>query len=287
MKANNSSGRMLTAISRKRYLAGYIPLVLWLIFTIVVIGWIVMASLSTTAEIFSNRLLESGAHFDNYIRVLQKNKLGLYFFNSLFCSGIASVGIIFISAPAAYILGRFAFHGKNLTAGSIVTCMSIPSVMLVMPLFKTATTLGLTGSRWVLILLYITLSVPFSVFFLTGFFVGLPTALEEAAAIDGCTDRQTFWKIMFPLAQPGIVTLTIFNFVGLWNEYFLALIFASNKDLRTIATGLQSIVQSMKYSGDWAGLFAGVVVAFLPTAVLYTFLSNKIIAGVTGGAVKE
>lgn len=287
MRLHKRSVKTIASFWRKHHMVSYIPLILWLMFTIMVVGWIVFASLSTTPEIFSNRLLESGLHFDNYIRVLEKNKLGLYFFNSLFCSGIASVGIVFISAPAAYILGRFVFRGKRLAVNSIITCMSIPSVMLVLPLFKTATTLGLTGSRWVLIILYISLSVPFSVFFLTGFFVGLPTALEEAAAIDGCTDNQTFWKIMFPLAQPGVVTLTIFNFVGLWNEYFLALIFANNKDLRTIATGLQSIVQSMKYSGDWAGLFAGVVVAFLPTAILYIFLSNKIIAGVTGGAVKE
>ena len=131
-----------------------------------------------------------------------------------------------------------------------------------------ATSAHLTGTRWVLILLYICLNVPFGVFFLTGFFTSLPNALEEAASIDGCTDNQAFWKVMFPLAQPGIVTLTIFNFMGIWNEYFIALIFGSNSELCTIATGLQSIVQSMKYSGDWAGLFAGVVVAFLPTFIL-------------------
>lgn len=91
---------------------------------------------------------------------------------------------------------------------------------------------------------------------------------------------------MFPLAQPGIVTLTIFNFITIWNEYFMALIFANKTELRTVSTGLQAIVQSMKYSGDWAGLFAGVIIVFLPTFLLYIFLSNKIIAGVTGGAVK-
>jgi N-acetylglucosamine transport system permease protein len=158
--------------------------------------------------------------------------------------------------------------------------------MLVMPLFKMATSMNLIGSRWTLMILYIAVNVPFGVFFLSGFFISLPKALEEAAEIDGCTPSEAFWKIMFPLAQPGIMTLTIFNFINIWNEYFMALIFANKTELRTVSTGLQAIVQSMKYSGDWAGLFAGVIIVFLPTFLLYIFLSNKIIAGVTGGAVK-
>ena len=177
--------------------------------------------------------------------------------------------------------------GKALVNNIFVLGMSIPSVMLVMPLFKMATSLGLIGSRWTLMILYICVNVPFGVFFLSGFFLSLPKALEEAAEIDGCTPSKAFWKIMFPLAQPGIVTLTIFNFITIWNEYFMALIFANKTELRTVSTGLQAIVQSMKYSGDWAGLFAGVIIVFLPTFILYIFLSNKIIAGVTGGAVKE
>ena len=270
-----------------RLIPGYVLLLLWLAFTVVMIGWIVLASFSTTGEIFSGELLQSGLHFENYVRVIEKNKLGLYFANSLIYSCAACAGIVLIAAPAAYILARFSFKGKSLLTNTIVTCMSIPSVMLILPLFKMATSAHLTGTRWVLIVLYICLNIPFGVFFLTGFFRDLPGALEEAASIDGCTDYQAFWKIMFPLAQPGVVTLTIFNFMGIWNEYFIALIFGNSKNLRTIATGLQAIVQSMKYSGDWAGLFAGVVVAFLPTFILYLFLSNKIIAGVTGGAVKE
>ncbi|MEG0769074.1 MAG: carbohydrate ABC transporter permease [Ruthenibacterium sp.] len=274
-------------LKQLRLTPGYLLLVLWLGFTVVLIGWIVLASLSTTSEIFSGTLLQSGLHFENYMRVLSKHKLGLYFLNSLIYSVSACVGIIIVASPAAYILGRFFFKGKRTIASAFVLCMSIPSVMLVLPLFSLASASGLTGTRWVLIILYICMNVPFGVFFLTGFFTSLPNALEEAAAIDGCTDTQAFWRIMFPLAQPGVITLTIFNFMGIWNEYFMALIFANNKNLRTVATGLQAIVQSMKYSGDWAGLFAGVVVVFLPTFILYLFLSNKIIAGVTGGAVKE
>lgn len=270
-----------------RHLPKYIPLVIWLAFTVAMIGWIVIASLSTTSEIYNDGLLSSGLHFENYINVLKRHKLGTYFLNSILYAGVGCAGVILIASPAAYVLARIQFKGKALVNNIFVLGMSIPSVMLVMPLFKMATSLGLIGSRWTLMILYICVNVPFGVFFLSGFFLSLPKALEEAAEIDGCTPSKAFWKIMFPLARPGIVTLTIFNFITIWNEYFMALIFANKTELRTVSTGLQAIVQSMKYSGDWAGLFAGVIIVFLPTFVLYIFLSNKIIAGVTGGAVKE
>lgn len=284
----NSKRQKFAGTTRQlRLLPGYLFLFLWLAFTIILIGWIILASLSTTKEVFSNELLHSGFHFENYMRVLKKHKLAVYFGNSLIYSILGCIGVIAIASPAAYVLARFRFRGKPVVNNIFVIAMSIPSVMLVLPLFKTATTLGLIGSRWTLILLYICINVPFGVFFLTGFFLTLPRALEEAAEIDGCTPDQAFWRIMFPLAQPGLVTLTIFNFINIWNEYFMALIFANKTELRTVSTGLQAIVQAMKYSGDWAGLFAGVVIVFLPTFVLYLFLSKKIMAGVTGGAVKE
>ena len=275
------------AKKQARLIPGYALLILWLVFTVVLIGWIVMASLSTTGEIFSDQMLSSGFHFENYTRVLEKHKMARYFGNSLLYCIAGCAGIIFMAAPAAYILGRFEFPGKKLLGNTFVMGLSIPIVMLVLPLYKMAVSLHLTGSRWVLILLYICTNIPFAVYFLTGFFMSLPKALEEAVEIDGCTPSKAFWRIMFPLAQPGIVTLVIFNFINIWNEYFMALIFANKTELRTVSTGLQTIVQSMKYSGDWAGLFAGVMLVFLPTFLLYLFLSKKIIAGVTGGAVKE
>jgi len=270
-----------------KLLPGYLLLILWLIFSIVLIGWIILASLSTTKEIFSNNLLESGFHFDNYLRIFEKHNMSVYFLNSILYAISGCVGTVLIGAPAAYVLSRFRFRGRRLINNTFVLLMSVPVVMLILPLFKMATQLHMTGSRVLLIILYICLNVPFSIFFLSGFFASLPEALEEAAEIDGCTPAKAFWRIMFPLAQPGVVTLCIINFINIWNEYFMALIFANETSMRTVSTGLQAIVQSMKYSGDWAGLFAGVVVVFLPTFILFILLSKKIIAGVTGGAVKE
>lgn len=280
--------KRMSAIKRElKHSPGYILLAVWVLFTVVMIGWIILASLSTTKEIYSDQILKSGLHIENYINVLKKNNMGIYFLNSIIYCVTGCLGIVLIASPAAYVLARITFRGKPLVNNMFVITMSIPSVMLVLPLFKVATSMHLIGSHWTLIILYICTNVPFAVFFLTGFFISLPKALEEAAEIDGCTPSKAFWRIMFPLAQPGIMTLTIFNFITIWNEYFMALIFANKTSMRTVSTGLQAIVQSMKYSGDWAGLFAGVIIVFLPIFILYCFLSKRIMAGVTGGAVKE
>jgi hypothetical protein len=115
------------------------------------------------------------------------------------------------------------------------------------------------------------------------YFANISKAYEEAAAIDGCHPVKTFWKIVFPLAQGGVVTVTIFNFIAIWNEYFLSLLFVNSEKLRPVALGLFSMINGMKYSGDWSGLFASVIIVFIPTFVLYIGLSKKIIGGITGG----
>jgi N-acetylglucosamine transport system permease protein len=134
-----------------------------------------------------------------------------------------------------------------------------------------------------MVFLYVGINVPYTVIFLLAFFTNISRSYEEAAAIDGCTPMSAFWRIMLPLAQPGVVTVSIFNFINVWNEYFMSLIFANSDAQRPVAVGLYSMINSMKYTGDWAGMFAAVIIVFLPTFLLYIFLSEKIIAGVTGG----
>ncbi|MGL4987179.1 MAG: carbohydrate ABC transporter permease [Treponemataceae bacterium] len=259
---------------------------LWCIFTFVVVGWIIVASLSTTREIFSNQLLKSGVHFENYAAALFKHNVAKYFINSIIYTVSSLLGIILIACPAAYALARFSFKGNIFLQNMFVTALGIPAIMIIMPLFSLTTALKLTNSRALLILLYICINVPFTIFFMITFFKNLSYTFEEAAAIDGCGPIKTFWVIMLPLAQPGIITVSIFNFITVWNEYFMALIFANRVELRPAAVGLYAMIQSMRYIGDWAGMFAAVVIVFMPTFIIYIFLSEKIIAGVTGGAIK-
>ena len=271
-------------------LPGYFLVILWTVFTFFVIGWVILASFSTTRDIFSANMIagffEDGLQFNNYVRAWVDNHVQVYFFNSVLYTFSALFGVIFISSPAAYALSRFAFKGNSTLQSLFVASMGVPVVMIIMPLFSLFSYLQLTNTRWLLIILYICINIPFTVFFLIAFFRNISTTFEEAASIDGCGPIRTFWLIMMPLAQPGIITVSIFNFINIWNEYFMALIFATRMDLRPIAVGLFTMVQGMRYIGDWAGVFAAVVIVFLPTFILYIFLSEKIIAGVTGGAIK-
>ena len=268
---------------------GYLAVGFWVLFTAALIIWILCASLSTTREIFGGSVFQfgTGAHWENYAKAWSDNKVSVYFLNSVLYSGLGCLLVIVISAPAAYALSRFYFRANTFLQKMFVAGMSIPSIMIIMPLFSIVSSLKLTNSRVMLIFLYTCMCVPFTVFFLFTFFKNLSTSFEEAAEVDGCSPVGAFWKIMLPLAQPGIITATIFNFITLWNEYFMALIFAYKTDVRPVAVGLYSMIQSMRYTGDWGGMFAAVVIVFLPTFILYIFLSEKIIAGVTGGGVKQ
>lgn len=206
--------------------------------------------------------------------------------NSLLYSVATMVGAVVISAPAAYVLSRFTFLGNKTIRSGFLIAMSIPNIMIVLPLMSISIQLGINGSRGLLIFLYIGMQIPYTTTFLMTFFQNLSRTYEEAAAIDGCTPMMTFWRIMFPLAQPGIITVGIFIFMNIWNEYFISLIFASSSDIMPVGPGLKSVLSSMQYTGDWGGLFAAVVIVFLPTLLLYIFLSEKIISGVTGGGIK-
>lgn len=268
-------------------LPGYIIVLVWIIFTAAFLLWILGASLSTSREIFSGSVFkfESGLHFENYANAWKAQNVSVFFANSLLYAITACVGVILISAPAAYVLSRFEFLGNKVMKSSLIVAMSIPAVMIIMPIFSLSTKWNLKG-RILLILLYIFLNVPYTTTYLLNFFATLSKTYEEAAAIDGCPPAKTFWVIMLPLVQPALITVTIFNFLGVWNEFFMALIFASSEKMTPVGVGLLQIVNSMKYTGDYGGLFAAVVIVFLPTFLLYIFLSEKIIAGVTGGGIK-
>ena len=267
---------------------GHILVTAWVVFTFVLIGWVFFASLSTSSEIFSDHMFkfESGLHFENYVKAWNTQRVSVFFMNSLLYTVVSCTAIIIIASPAAYTLSRYAFPGNILIQNMFAAALGIPVIMIIMPLFGIISVLKLTNNRVVLMFLYTAMNVPFAVFYMLAFFRNLSFTYEEAASIDGCSPVGTFWKIMFPLAQPGLVTLTIFNFITIWNEYFMSLIFANRTNVRPVAVGLYNMIQSMRYTGDWGGMFASVVIVFLPTFFLYIFLSDRIIKGVTAGAIK-
>ncbi len=271
---------------------GYIILSLWVLFTFVLLGWVIAASSSTSKEIFSGDVFKfaSGLHFENYAKAWSTSNVSVFFTNSLIYATISCTLLILVCAPAAYVLSRFTFIGNKIIQNGFVASMGVPATMIVLPLFGLVAGWNVLNislaNRAALIFLYVGINVPYTTIFLLTFFGNLSRAFEEAAAIDGCPPMKTFWKIMLPMAQPGIITVTIFNFINVWNEYFMSLIFANSDKVKPVAIGLYGMINSMRYTGDYAGMFASVVIVFLPTFILYIFMSEKIIAGITGGGVK-
>ena len=259
----------------------------WVAFTIFAFIWIVVSSFKGNRELFASAWsLPTVLHFENYAKAWKLARMGNYFLNSLVIVGISTALILALSTPAAYVLSRIPFRGRELIMLGFIAGMGIPFQLLLVPLFLLLNDLKMVDTYQGLITVYVALSLPFTVFVLGGFFRSLPSELEEAAALDGASEFGIFYRVMLPLGTPGIITAAIFNFIGLWNEYMLALVMINDNAKRTLALALYGLQGSMQYTSDWVGLFAGVVIVMLPTFVLFVLMSEKVIAGITLGASK-
>lgn len=294
MNEVNTSPRKLslsTTFQRIRNFLWTIPaytiLIMWSVFTIFGMLWLVTSSFKRTGDILRGVWsLPTDPFWGNYEKAWSVVNMGTYFWNSVIIVSVSIILLLVVSAPAAYVLTRIKFRGVQFLTQLFIVGMGIPYPLLFIPLFVMLKSSGLIDTLPGLILVYVALSIPFTVFLLTGFFATLPEEIEESAALDGAGAFRIFFSITLPLASPGLLTAAIFNFIGLWNEYMLALIFMSSQEKRTVALGLYALQGSMQYTGDWGALFAGVMIVVLPTILLYLVLSERMIAGITLGAGK-
>jgi N-acetylglucosamine transport system permease protein len=268
--------------------AGYIIVGGWSAFSLFFVVWVVLASLKSTRNLFGNPWsVPLNPAFGNYVKTWFVSRFGEYFLNSLLVVSLSVLALLVVSAPAAYVLSRGKFRGRDAISNFIVFGMGVPIPLLFVPLVVLVSALHVVDTLTGLGLIYVSLSVPFTVYVLQGFFSSLPSELESAAVIDGCSDWQIFWHVMLPLARPGLANVAILNFVGLWNEYQLSLVLINTPEKRTLSLGIYSLITSMKYTGgDWPGLFAGVTIVMIPTIILFVFLSERMISGITMGGVK-
>ncbi|MGL4649399.1 MAG: carbohydrate ABC transporter permease [Caldilineaceae bacterium] len=290
--AANQIGRPTTSYAPRwrKWLAQapiYLVLGAWSIFTLFVVGWVVLASFKSNSEIFATVFsLPEQWTTANYAKAWSTANFAVYFRNSVIVTFSSVLLILVVSAPAAYVLSRMEFRGRAVLTTIFIAGMGIPVMLLLIPLFVIVTSLGIVNTLPGLILIYVTVAIPFTVYILTGFFASLPKELEEAAVIDGCSDYAVFSRIMLPLASPGLITAAIFNGIAIWNEYMLVLVFVGDSKKRTLSLGLYSLQNAMQYTGDWVGLFAGVCIVMIPTIILFIILSERMISGITMGAVK-
>lgn len=261
---------------------------LWCGFSLFALLWILVGSLKTNRELFENVWgFFQTPQWSNYVNVWNNYHLSTYFINSLLVVLGAILGLLAICAPAAYVLSRIPFKFKETLSRFFTFGMGVPYQLLLVPLFFILFSLKLINSLIGLCLVYIALSIPFTIFLMMGFFKTLPSQLEEAAYIDGCSPIKTFFKIMLPLGRPALVTSGIFNLIWLWNEFLLALTLLTKDSKYTLSIGLYSLQGSMQYTGDWVSLFAGFTTVVVPTFMVYILLSRTIMEGLTMGAVKE
>ncbi len=261
--------------------------VLWSLFNVFCVYWIVVSSLKSNREVFRDPWgLPDTLQFVNFSKAWQVANLGVQFRNSVIITAASVLLILILCAPAAYVLARTKAKWTGWLIILFIAGAGVPAAMLIIPLFVIMRNLHLIDTLPGLIIIYSVVSVPFSMFVLTGFFRTLPSEFEEAARIDGCSEFGVFWRIMLPLASPGLLTISIFNFVAIWNEYALALVFIQNKGRMPIARGVYAIAGSMIYTGNWVGLFAAVVIIMVPSIIIYVLLSERMIEGITAGALK-
>ncbi|MBA3725627.1 MAG: carbohydrate ABC transporter permease [Armatimonadetes bacterium] len=249
--------------------------------------WVLLTSLKSGPEVFASPWsLPKSPQWQNYSNAWQQAGVAKYFLNSLLVTLGTLLILLPIGAMAAYVLARYPFRGSKTIFGTFLGGMMFPNFLIIVPLFFLLKSMGMLDTKTGLILVYVAYSLSFTIFVLTGFFQSLPNELAEAAMIDGCTDSSTFWRVMLPLAKPGLVVVGIFNAIGLWNEYGLALVLVNSEENRTLPLGIANLVMTQHYQSDWGALFAGLVIVMLPVLVVYWVYRGKIHETMFAGAVK-
>lgn len=261
----------------------------WVIFPMV---WVAYSSLKPDAAIFRDTFSlpsPGDLQFGNYARAWREARFGDYFFNSVLVTGASVTLIVLLGAMAAYALTRFYHPWARGAFWLFLAGLMIPAQLAMVPLFFELRALDLLNSRLGLILVYTANGLPFAIFILAGFFRALPRTLYEAAVIDGCSEFSAFWRVLLPLARPGLVTVAIFQFIGVWKEYFFAFMLVGGDvdgRARTLPLGLANLSITAQYHTDYGMLFAGLVLVTLPILAVYALLQRQIVKGVAAGALK-
>jgi ABC-type glycerol-3-phosphate transport system permease component len=261
------------------------------VLTVLPLLWLVMTSFKPSREIFLAPFQPpTQPTWDNYWRAWQLAHFGDYFSNSVSITLTVVVATLLLGSMSAYAIARLPLRGARTLHFLFLAGLMIPVQLAVVPLFFQMKALGLTGSRVGLGLVYLATSLPFAVFLLVGFFKSLPSSLREAALLEGASEWRIFWEVMLPLARPGLATVAIMTFLGVWNEYLVAFILLSGQaglQLRTLPLGLANLTLLGQFRTDFGLTFAGIVLVMLPTLVVYVALERHLTDGLTMGANKE
>lgn len=241
---------------------------------------LVNGSLKQPGNIFSDPLaLPETINIDNYVRAWNQAGLSQYFMNSAIVVLTTLAILIILSSMIAYALVRFDFPAQRAILITVLAGFMIPPQVILVPLYSIMSSLNLLNTYAALVFTYLGFSIPFSVFFLRQYFVDIPEDFAEAARIGGCSELAIFGRIYLPLALPALSAVLVYQFIFLWNEFLYALVFISDNAKRTLPAGLMAF--QGQFSTDWSLLFAGIVIAVIPTVVFFLLFQRQLIRGFT------
>ncbi|GAA3567006.1 carbohydrate ABC transporter permease [Microlunatus spumicola] len=262
-------------------------LIIWSLLVIVPLLWVVMSSFKTSSEIFASPFaLPERLRFDNYANAWTTAGIGSFFLNSVIVVFGALIVTMLFGSMSAYVLARFPFPGNRFIYYLMLAGLTFPIFLAIVPLFFVLRGAGLLNTLPGLILVYAAFAFPFTVFFLYSFFRSLSSSIAEAAALDGAGEWRTFFSVMLPMARPGLATVAILNFVGLWNQFLLPVALNTNPDNYVLTQGMASFASQAGYSVDFGALFAAVVITVVPVLVVYLIFQRQLQGSVSQGTNK-
>ena len=277
----------------------YLALIILAITIIVPVAWVFMASVKENAEFYGNPwTLPQSLHWQNFADAWTKAKMGEYMLTSVVVTALSLAILLVVALPAAYVLARFVFKGRTLIKVGFTAGLFINVNYIVVPIFlmlRDGNTIMkqifgngfLLNNPVILAVVYAATALPFTIYLLSGYFVTLPKAYEEAAYIDGAGYGRTMLRIIFPMAKPSIITVILFNFLSFWNEYIISMtLMSSVKGPKTLPVGLLNLMQAQQSAADYGPMYAGLVLVMLPTLILYICVQSQLTKGMTVGGLK-
>jgi len=258
---------------------------LWLIFTVFPLYWMFLTSIRPVREVTQKIYYpKSNSTLESYRTLFSQYDFATYLRNSLVVSFAAAAFVIFVGLMGAYALARYKFKGKSQIMLVFLVTQMIPALIALAPLYLLLSKVGLLNSLVGLTLCYVGGMVPFATIMLRGFLQRIPPELDEAALIDGCNRFTALFRVVFPVALPGIAATFIFAFVQCWNELFLAMVLIDSDGNKTFPVAMRSFIGA--YYIEWGGLAAAVMIGIIPTVLIFAAMSKFMISGLTAGIVK-
>jgi len=268
----------------------YILVAIIIFYTLAPFYWALRSSLMPTDQLTSTpiKYIPTSPTLSNFTTVLKDRQFQRALINSAIVATSVTLMALVVGAFAAYALGRFRFRGRTPVLYLILSMTMFPQIAILGSLFQMINQFHLYNRLGSLVLTYLVFTLPFTVWVLTSFFRQLPGALEEAAYVDGATPFQTFYKVLLPLAGPGLVTTGLLAFIGAWNEFLFAVSFTQTPEHRTVPPAIANFAGTTGsgFEVPWGSIMAAVVVVTVPIVVLVLIFQRKILAGLTAGAVK-